>query len=54
MKKSVYRIKWKVSEYRKDNRTGVLNPVSRSKYAEELFRKGAGFHGTERHRKRDQ
>ncbi len=43
-------IRWIVSEHRRDKRSGVLTPIKRSKYAEELFSKGAGFHeqGTNR------
>ncbi|MBU5267920.1 hypothetical protein [Virgibacillus proomii] len=36
-------IHWVVSDYRKDKRTGALSPVVRSDYAEQLFKKGAGF-----------
>jgi len=36
-------IHWVVSDYRKDKRTGALSPVIRSEYAEQLFKKGAGF-----------
>ncbi|NBJ70625.1 MULTISPECIES: hypothetical protein [Clostridia] len=43
-------VRWIVSEHRRDKRAGVLTPIERSKYAEELFSKGAGFHeqGTNR------
>ncbi|MDL4842820.1 hypothetical protein [Aquibacillus rhizosphaerae] len=34
---------WKVSEYRKDKRTGVMKSIERSNYAQVLFDKGAGF-----------
>lgn len=37
-------MRWIVSEHRKDKRAGVLTPIKRSKYAEKLFSKGAGFH----------
>ncbi len=37
-------IRWVISEYRKDQRAGVLAPIIRSRYVEELFSKGAGFH----------
>lgn len=44
-RKMTYRIKWVVNEYRKDKRTGVINPGKRDPYtqmlmdeAEEFFR----------------
>ncbi|MCL6453579.1 MAG: hypothetical protein K6T78_08120 [Alicyclobacillus sp.] len=32
------RIYWRISDFRKDERTGPLRCVPRSKYAEELYR----------------
>ncbi|WLR50048.1 hypothetical protein LC040_12215 [Bacillus tianshenii] len=32
-----YIIRWKVNQYRQDKRTGVLQPVHRSKYLQYLF-----------------
>ena len=52
MKKQKYVIKHKVHPHRRDKRTGVISPVKRSRYAEELFREGAGWHEQERNRER--
>ncbi|WP_156960056.1 hypothetical protein [Oceanobacillus manasiensis] len=36
-------VTWVVSDIRKDKRSGALSPITRSKYAQLLFNKGAGF-----------
>ncbi|MEN8702483.1 hypothetical protein [Bacillus infantis] len=36
-RKMTYTIKWKVSEYRKDKRTGVINPGVRDPYTQMLM-----------------
>ena len=38
MKMMTYRIKWSVNKYRKDKRTGALDPVPRDKYLQQLFK----------------
>ena len=50
-RKIEHTIKFKTSGYRKDRRTGVLSPVTRSRYAELLFKEGAGFNGRSDHDK---
>ena len=42
MKKLNHKIKWKVSKYRRDKNTEEVTPVPRSRYAEMLFKEGAG------------
>ncbi|MFC2948551.1 hypothetical protein [Virgibacillus sediminis] len=39
-RKMNYQYQWKVSDYRRDRRTGVGNPIKRSDYVQQLF-KGA-------------
>ena len=36
-------IKWVISKYREDKRTGVLKPVKPSEYYKELCKMGAGW-----------
>lgn len=38
-----HKIKWKVSKYRRDKNIKEVTPVPRSRYAEMLFREGAGW-----------
>lgn len=37
MRKVTFKIKWKVNPYRKDKRTGPIDPVPRSEYIKKLF-----------------
>ncbi|MBP1950271.1 hypothetical protein [Virgibacillus litoralis] len=36
--KMTYRMKWTVNNYRRDKRTGVVNPIKRSEYMKQLFK----------------
>ena len=36
-RKMTFKLKWKVSKYRKDKRTGVISPIPRSKYGQMLY-----------------
>lgn len=38
MRKNVYKIRWKISKYRKDHRSGPLQPIPRSNYIKSLFK----------------
>ena len=52
-RKIKHKIKWKVSKYRKDKNINEVTPVSRSRYAEMLFKEGAGFNGGSDHNQRN-
>lgn len=39
-KSAVPQMRWRVSEYRKDKRTGAIKPVGRSEYVQSLFEMG--------------
>ncbi|MEN2765664.1 hypothetical protein [Ornithinibacillus xuwenensis] len=43
MKKQIYKLKWIVNPYRRDKRTGAVQPVKRSDYAQQLFGVGTGW-----------
>lgn len=45
-----HKIKWKVSKYRRDKSNEEVTPVPRSRYAEMLFKEGAGFKNDKRKR----
>lgn len=40
---STIKMQWVVNEYRKDRRTGAINPVKASDYYKELAKEGAGW-----------
>lgn len=46
MKKQTYKSRWTIHPYRKDKRSGALNPVKKSNYAKQLFSVGAGWKET--------
>lgn len=46
-RKMTYTIKWKVSEHRKDKRTGVINPGFRDPYTQMLMDEVEEFFGKE-------
>lgn len=37
LRKMQYKLKWSVNKYRRDKRTGVISPVKRSEYVQQLF-----------------
>lgn len=42
----IYKIRWTTNKYRRDQRSGALQPVKRSAYANYLFGIGAGWKKT--------
>lgn len=42
---STIKMQWVVNQYRRDRRTGALQPVKASRYFKELSKEGAGFGG---------
>lgn len=48
VRKQQFNYRWKVDEYRKDKRTGALQPVKASRYFKELAKEGAGWNEQKR------
>lgn len=48
MKNKFPKMQWKVSKYRRDQRSGTLKPIKRSDYIKLMFEKGTGWNEQKR------